>query len=91
MVVRVGLERYIVPLFAIRGIFRPKADTIWTVEERAEMALVCESLVPVVRLYRKFGVVPRSEDPTEGVLVLAEVDSRRFCLLVDELVGNRRS
>ncbi len=89
LVVGVGAERYIVPLFSIHEIFRPKADTIWTVQERAEMALVRGSLVPVLRLYRKFGVVPRSEDPTEGVLVLAEVESQRFCLLVDELIGKQ--
>lgn len=89
LVVGVGPERYIVPLFSIREIFRPKPDTIWTVQERAEMALVRGSLVPVVRLYRKFGVTPRSEDPSEGVLVLAEVESQRFCLLVDELIGKQ--
>jgi two-component system chemotaxis sensor kinase CheA len=89
LVVGVGPERYIVPLFAIREIFRPKANTIWTVQERAEMALVRGSLVPVVRLYQKFGVVPRSEDPAEGVLILAEVESQRFCLLVDELIGKQ--
>lgn len=89
LVVGVGSERYIVPLFAIREIFRPKADTIWTVHERDEMALVRGSLVPVVRLYRKFGVTPRSNDPGEGVLILAEVESQRFCLLVDELIGKQ--
>jgi two-component system, chemotaxis family, sensor kinase CheA len=89
LVVGVGPERYIVPLFSIREIFRPKADTIWTVQERAEMALVRGSLVPVTRLYKKFDVTPRSEDPCQGVLVLAEVESQRFCLLVDELIGKQ--
>jgi two-component system, chemotaxis family, sensor kinase CheA len=89
LVVSVGQERYIVPLFAIREIFRPKADTIWTVQEREEMALVRGSLIPVVRLYQKFGVVPRSKDPGEGVLVLAEGESQRFCLLVDEVIGKQ--
>jgi two-component system chemotaxis sensor kinase CheA len=89
LVVGVGPERYIVPLFAIREIFRPNADTMWTVQERAEMALVRGSLVPVLRLYRKFGVIPRSEDPIESVLLLAEVESQRFCLLVDELIGKQ--
>ena len=89
LVVGVGPERYIVPVFAIREIFRPKPDTIWSVQERAEVALVRGSLVPVVRLYQKFGVTPRSEDATSGVLLLAEVESQRFCLLVDELIGKQ--
>jgi two-component system, chemotaxis family, sensor kinase CheA len=89
LVVGVGDERYIVPLFAIREIFRPKADTLWTIQERAEMALVRGSLTPVLRLCRKFGVKPASADANDGVLVLAEVESQRFCILVDEVIGKQ--
>jgi two-component system chemotaxis sensor kinase CheA len=53
------------------------------------MALVRESLLPVLRLYRKFGVTPRSEEPRESVLVVAESEGQRFCLLVDELIGKQ--
>ena len=89
LLVGVGQERYIVPLFSIREIFRPKPDTIWTIQDRAETALIRGSLVPVVRLSRKFDVAPRSEDPCQGVLVLAEVERQRFCLLVDEVIGKQ--
>lgn len=89
LVVGVGSERYIVPLFAIREMFRPTESTIWTVQDRCEMALVRGSLMPVFRLYRKFGVKPLSEDPLQSVLVVAEVESQRFCLLVDELLGKQ--
>jgi len=89
LVVGVGKERYIVPLFAVREMFRPKEDTIWTVQQRGEMALVRGSLLPVVRLHRKFAVAPRSEDPLESVAVVAEAGSQRFCLVVDELIGKQ--
>ena len=89
LVVGVGQERYIVPIFAVREMFRPKEETIWTVQQRAEMALVRGTLLPVLRLYRKFHVVPRSEDPLQSVLVVAEVEGQRFCLVVDELVGKQ--
>src|SRR4051812_15092961 len=89
LVVGVGRERYIVPLFAIREMFRPGAETVWTVQQRCEMALVRGALLPVLRLYRKFNLKPRSEDPRESVLVVAEVEGQRFCLLVDELIGKQ--
>ena len=89
LVVGVGQERYIVPLFAVREMFRPTAETIWTVQQRAEMALVRGSLLPVVRLYRIFHVQPKSEDPLDGVLVVAEVEGQRCCVLVDELIGKQ--
>ncbi len=89
LAVGVGKERYILPLFAVREMFRPAADTIWTVQGRVEMALVRGALLPVVRLYRIFHVEPKSEDPLAGVLVVAEVEGQRFCLLVDELIGKQ--
>lgn len=89
LVVGVGSERYIVPLFAVREMFRPKEETLWTVQEQAEMALVRGALLPVLRLYRKFGVTPNSEDPGQSVLLVAEVEGQRFCLLVDELLGKQ--
>ena len=89
LVVGVGGERYILPLFAVREMFRPTAETMWTVQQRAEMALVRGTLLPVFRLYRRFGVTPRSEDPTQSVLVVAEVEGACYCLLVDELIGKQ--
>ena len=89
LVVGVGMERYIVPLFAVREMFRPSAGTIWTVQQKGEMALVRGMLLPVLRLYRKFGVKPRSENPVDSVLVVAEVEGACYCLVVDELIGKQ--
>jgi two-component system chemotaxis sensor kinase CheA len=89
LVVGVGRERYILPLFNVREMIRPGEDTVWTVQHKGEMALVRGSLLPVVRLYRKFNVKPRSENPRESVLVIADVEGTRFCLMVDELIGKQ--
>jgi two-component system, chemotaxis family, sensor kinase CheA len=89
LVVGVGGERYILPLFNVREMIRPGEDTVWTVQHKGEMALVRGDLLPVTRLYRKFGVKPRSEDPRESVLVIADVEGERFCLMVDELIGKQ--
>jgi two-component system chemotaxis sensor kinase CheA len=53
------------------------------------MALVRGSLLPVVRLCRSFGVTPRTEDPLDSVLVVAEVEGQKFCVLVDALLGKQ--
>ena len=91
LVVGVGAERYIVPLFAVREMFRPTAEAIFTVQNRGEMAMVRENLLAVVRLYRKFGVKPHSEDPCQGLLIVAEGEGQRFCLMVDELIGKQEA
>ncbi|HWC98212.1 MAG TPA: chemotaxis protein CheA [Candidatus Sulfopaludibacter sp.] len=89
LVVGVGAERFIVPLFAVREMFRPTEQTLWTVQQRGEMALVRNALLPVFRLYQKFNMKPRSENPFESVLIVAEAEGDRFCMLVDELIGKQ--
>ena len=89
LVVGVGKERFIVPLFAVREMFRPTEKILWSVQQRGEMALVRDALLPVFRLYRKFNMEPRSEDPCQSVLIVAEVEGNRFCMVVDELIGKQ--
>ena len=89
LVVVVGQDRYIVPIFAVREMFRPVRENLFTVEGRGEMAMVRQKLLPVVRLSRRLGVPARSEDPCEGLMIVGESDNKTFCLLVDELAGKQ--
>jgi two-component system, chemotaxis family, sensor kinase CheA len=89
LVVGVGRERYVVPIFSVREMLRPSDEMVFTLEGRQEMALVRNNLMPMVRLYKRFGVQPRSEDPTKSVLIVAEAAGRSFCLMVDELIGKQ--
>ncbi len=89
LVVSVGKERYILPIFAVREIFRPQADAVFTVENRNEMLLARGKLLPVVRLHERFSVKPRSRDLAASVVVVAESGGKRFCLMVDELIGKQ--
>ena len=89
LVVEVGRNRYIIPLSVVREIFRPLPETLFSVENRDEMVLVREQLLPIVRLNQRLGVEARAESPSSGLLVVIESESKRFCLLVDDLVGKQ--
>jgi len=89
LVVAVGRHRYIVPLFSVREMFRPSAGSMFTVQNRQEMALVRGRLLPVVRLYKRFGLTPRTEDASLALLIVAESEGQPFCLMVDDLVGKQ--
>jgi two-component system chemotaxis sensor kinase CheA len=89
LVVLVGSNRYIVPIFAVREMFRPTPEMLSTVGGKNEMVTVRGRLLPVVRLHRRFGVEPRSENLCEGLLVVVESPERQFCLLVDDLDGKQ--
>ena len=53
-----GVHRYIVPLFSVKEMFRPTPDALSTVPDGGEMVLVRGALLPILRLHRRFGVVP---------------------------------
>lgn len=89
LVVKVGREQYIVPIFAVKELFRPSPEALSSIHGQDEMALVRGRLLPLVRLHRYFGVKPRAENPCDGLLLVAESQEKTFCLLVDELVGKQ--
>lgn len=89
LVVAVGDHRYIVPIYAVRELINPKPENISTVHGRNEMAMVRDRVLPIVRLARRFNVVPKSEDPCKGLLVVAESQEQLFCLFVDEVLGKQ--
>ncbi len=89
LVVVVGEHRYIVPLFAVKEMFRATPETLSTVRGREEMALVRGKLLPIVRLSRRLKIEARSQKICEGLLVVSECDGKQFCLLVDDLIGKQ--
>ena len=89
-IVKIGRERYIIPINTIVRTFRPQANQLSSVENRGEIVNVRNQLLPMVRLYKLFGVTPTSENASDSLLVIVEEDGRRSCLLVDELLGQQQ-
>jgi two-component system chemotaxis sensor kinase CheA len=89
LVVVVGTQRYIVPIFSVREMFRPTAEMLSTVQETGEMAMVRDMLLPVVRLHRRFEMEWGISDLTAGTLIVAESQGKQFCLFVDDVVGKQ--
>ncbi|HWZ51322.1 MAG TPA: chemotaxis protein CheA [Granulicella sp.] len=89
LVVAVGEQRYILPIFSVREMLRPTREMLFTVQGRQEMILIRGELLPLVRLYQRFSVQPGTEDLCQGVLVVAEFGDTHFCLFVDDLVGQQ--
>jgi two-component system chemotaxis sensor kinase CheA len=89
-VVRIGEERYIIPINSIVRSLRPTRQQLSTVQGRGEMILERGELIPLVRLYRLFNTVPSTEDATESLVVVVEEDGKKCCLLVDDLLGQQQ-
>ena len=89
-VVRVGEERYIIPINSIIKSFRPTKEQISTVQGSGEMVMVRGELLPLVRLHDLFGIHTDFTDPTEGLVMIVEEDSQACCLLVDDLLDQQQ-
>jgi two-component system chemotaxis sensor kinase CheA len=89
-IVRIGQQRYIIPINSILHSFRPTKDQIQSIQTRAELAMVEGELMSVLRLYKHFKVKPDSENIFDCLLVVVEADSQKCCLQVDELLGQQQ-
>jgi two-component system chemotaxis sensor kinase CheA len=90
LVLKVGKERYIIPITSIEQSLQPRAEQISTVQGRSEMCMVRDDLLPILRLHRLFGVAGAKEDVTQGLLVIVHSGPARCCVLVDELLGQQQ-
>jgi two-component system, chemotaxis family, sensor kinase CheA len=89
-VVRIGENRYIVPITSIVRSLRPTRQQISTVQGRGEVILERGELMPLIRLHKLFDVTPSSEDPTDALVMIVESDGKKCCLLVDELLAQQQ-
>ena len=89
-IVKVGDDRYIIPINSIVRSLKPNRRQLSSVQNRGEMITVRGKLLPMVRLYKLFGTTATTEDPTESLLVIVEEDGKKCCLLVDELLGQQQ-
>ncbi len=90
MLVRVGDERFIIPLTHIHMSFRPEQSMLSTVVGRGEAVLLRGELLPIIRLHRLFDVHGAVQSPLDGLLMIVGDGDRRTALLVDDLLGQQQ-
>ncbi|MCH7674109.1 chemotaxis protein CheA [candidate division KSB1 bacterium] len=90
MLIRVGRSLYIIPIIAIRETIKAKYKDITTMMDGQEIINIRGNLYPIVRLHEFYGIEPSSTELTEGILMIVENAGRRFCLFVDELIGQQQ-
>ena len=90
MLVRVGDERYIVPLTSISLSFRPEPDMLSTIPPSGEVVMLRGEVLQVVRLHQMFGIPGAVTNPTEAILMIIGDGEHRVALLVDQLLGQQQ-
>ena len=87
MIVKVGSERFILPMTAIRQVMRPDESSYTNIVDRGEVMHAMGQLFPLVRLYELFGIEPERRNPWEAIVVVVDGGDRSKCLLVDQIIG----
>lgn len=91
MIVRVGTSTCIVPTLSMLEAFRPVMDQITITPDGDELAQVRDNFLPIVRLHDMLGKKPDSHDLANGILIVLESQETRFCLFIDEILGQQQT
>lgn len=87
MLVRIGPQLFTVPLLSIRESIRINTGAVWSTIDGSEVIDIRGELVPVIRLHQIFNTRSDFSQLTDGILVVVEQDVHKFCLFVDDILG----
>jgi len=90
MSIKLGEEIYILPLGFVVESLQPAKEDVKEVNGKGKVIKVRDEYLPLVPLYQKFDLEPKFLDPSEGIVVIVEVDGKKAALFVDDLVGQQQ-
>jgi two-component system chemotaxis sensor kinase CheA len=89
MTIRMGGEKFTVPIDAISNSFPPKKSDMFIDPNGNEMITVYGEHLNVVKLYEFFEVHEAAKDIEDGLMMIVTNGDDRICLFIDELVAEQ--
>jgi two-component system, chemotaxis family, sensor kinase CheA len=90
LVLSVGSHPFVVPLAGIEESLRPTSETVHEVLGQGEVVIVRGESIPLLHTSRLLGLPSRLQHSTEGLVVIAIHQGKRFALLVEEVLGQQQ-
>lgn len=90
MVVKVGPNRYTIPINSIKESLQPTGDQITCLPDNQEVVSIRGELLPVIRLHELYDVASDCRSLDSGILVVVENSEKKGCLFVDEVLGQQQ-
>ncbi|MGQ0646680.1 MAG: chemotaxis protein CheA [Gemmatimonadaceae bacterium] len=90
LIISLGGESYVLPLLSVVESMRPNPRDVRAILGGGEVLVVRGESIPFIRLHVVFGKEDAVTEPSQGIVVIAETDGRRFGLLVDEVIGQQQ-
>ncbi|MCG8607446.1 chemotaxis protein CheW, partial [bacterium] len=91
MIVVVGGEKFVIPTTNIIESMRPDREQVNRLPSGDELVEVRGDYLPLLYIARAFGIEEAVDDPSRGLVVLAETERKgKVGLVVDELLGQQQ-
>lgn len=90
MLIRVGMQKFIIPTINIDMTFRANPDDLFTILGESEQVSFRRKSVPVIRLHSLFEIDDAEEDILRGTMLIIKNNTDRYALLVDEVIGQQQ-
>jgi two-component system, chemotaxis family, sensor kinase CheA len=88
--VAVGDQTYILPMMSTIESLRLSPSQVTTIADGREVFGFRDDYLQIIRLYRFFGLTPRTRALHDGLVVVVEGGGRRVGLFVDDLLGQQQ-
>jgi len=86
----VGDQTYIVPMTSTIESLRLTPNQVTSIADGREVFAFRDEYLPIVRLYKTFGLQPRARALHDGLVVVVEGAGRRIGLFVDDLLSQQQ-
>lgn len=90
MLLRVGSERFLIPVSSVVSMLRPAAGQVESVLTNGRVLNVRGRELPVITLGAFFSIPDHQVEPQHSLLLVVENRGKDFALQVDEVLGQRQ-
>lgn len=91
MLVKVGSERFIIPVLSVVESTRPTKKMVSSVVGKGEMVSLRDRQIPLYRMYNILGIEGAKQEPENALLVIVEHEAKLMGIMVDELIGMQQT
>ncbi|MEC8436657.1 MAG: chemotaxis protein CheW, partial [SAR324 cluster bacterium] len=91
LVVRLGENRFVIPILDVHLTLIPKKDQLYDVQDReSECLILAGEVIPIMRLHEFFDVEADVMIPEEAIIVVVKYGEKKYGLMVDELLHRQQ-
>lgn len=90
IMVRVGKERFVIPLTSVIELIKAKPGEMLQVEGKKQVLYLRNEYIPYNSLYHLFKIQPDFNCPLDGILIILKEGDKKLALLVDEIVAQEQ-